>query len=102
MKTTLLELRPIYLRLANRTRAHALVTMLALKIARALRRRVAPLGLTVEDALDRLQAVRLVTLADPALRLWRLPTTWLAEQRELLAVLPPLPPPRLSLQSPGG
>jgi hypothetical protein len=97
IKTTLLELRPFFLRKANRTRAHALVTMLALKLARELRRRVAPLGLTVKDALDRLDAVRLVTMADPSLKLWRLPSRWEPEQQEILAVLPPLPSPRLSL-----
>ncbi|HHO58006.1 MAG TPA: IS1634 family transposase [Oceanithermus profundus] len=102
MKTSGLELRPIFLRKANRTRAHAFVTMLALKIIRELERRIAPLGLTWKDALDRLQAVRLVTLADPALALWRLPTKWAPEQREVLDVLPRLPPPRLSLHIAGG
>ncbi|RMH69331.1 MAG: hypothetical protein D6683_16205 [Actinomyces sp.] len=102
MKTAGLQLRPIFLRKANRTRAHAFVTMLALKITRELERRVAPLGLTWKDALDRLQAVRLVTLADPNLGLWRLPTTWATEQREVLDVLPRLPPPRLSLHPAGG
>jgi hypothetical protein len=102
MKTTGLELRPIFLRKANRTRAHAFVTMLALKIIRALQQRVAPLGLTWEDALDRLQGVRLVTLADPALGLWRLPVRWAPEQRAILDVLPRLPTPRLSLRPAGG
>jgi len=102
MKTTFLELRPIYLRKANRTRAHAFVTMLALKIARELERRVAPLGLTGEDALDRLNGVRLVTLADPDLGLWRLPRRHLPIHQEVLDVLPPLPPPRLSLRPAGG
>jgi len=102
MKTSGLDLRPIFLRKANRTRAHAFVTMLALKITRELERRVAPLGLTWKDALDRLQAVRLVTMAEPALALWRLPTKWAPEQREVLDVLPRLPPPRLSLHIAGG
>jgi len=102
MKTTLLELRPIYVRKATRTRGHALVTMLALKVARELRRRVASLGLTCQDALDRLEGVRLVTLADPDLGLWRLPSRWEDEQRQVLEVLPPLPPPRLSLRRAGG
>ena len=99
MKTTLLELRPLYLRKATRTRAHALVTMLALKITRALERRVRSLGLTCEDALERLAAVRLVSLADPKLGLWRLPRKWVGPEAAVLAVLPPLPAPRaLSLQ----
>jgi hypothetical protein len=98
MKTTLLELRPIFLRKAGRTRAHAFVTMLALKISRALARCIAPLPITVEDALDRLDAVRLLTLADPALALWRLPAKFDAPQREILDLLPPLPAPMLSPQ----
>jgi hypothetical protein len=102
IKTTLLELRPIFLRKANRTRAHAFVTMLALKISRELERSVEPLGLTCEDALDRLEGVRLVTLADPALALWRLPTRWAPEQQQVLNALPPLPSPRLSLRTAGG
>lgn len=96
MKTGLLEIRPLFLRKANRTRAHALVSMLALKLVRELRRRVQPLGLTVRDAVDRLEAVRLVSLADPKLGLWRLPTRWDKPQQEVLKVLPPLPAPVLS------
>ena len=98
MKTTLLEIRPIFLRKAERTRAHALVAMLALKLARALERRVAPLELTAQDALDRLAAVRLVSLADPALGLWRLPSRYHEPVQRVLAVLPALPVPMLSRQ----
>ena len=69
LKTGLLEIRPVFLRKAERTRGHALVSLLALKLARALEARVAPLGLTVEDAVARLQGVRLVGLgADSAAR----------------------------------
>lgn len=96
MKTGLLEIRPLFLRKANRTRGHALVSMLALKLVRELRRRVQPLGLTVRDAVDRLEAVRLVSLAEPKLGLWRLPTRWDKPQQEVLKVLPPLPAPVLS------
>jgi hypothetical protein len=99
MKTGLLEIRPLFLRKANRTRAHALVSMLALKLVRELRRRIQPLGLTVRDAVDRLEAVRLVSLADPKLGLWRLPTRWDKPQQEVLKVLPPLPAPMLSRRS---
>ena len=97
MKTGLLELRPIFLRKAGRTRAHALVAMLALKLTRALEARVRPLGLSVPEALDQLDAVRLVAMGDAATPLWRLPTRWPEPQRTLLAALPPLPAPRLSL-----
>jgi transposase len=100
LKTGLLDLRPIFLRKADRTRGHALVAMLALKLARALERRIKPLGLTVAEALDRLDGVRLVSLGAPEHGLWRLPTRWDAPQRELLAALPTLPAPVLSLGGP--
>jgi transposase len=41
LKTGLLEIRPVFLRKAERTRGHALVSLLALKLARELERRVA-------------------------------------------------------------
>jgi hypothetical protein len=96
MKTGLLEIRPLFLRKAERTRGHALVSMLALKLARELERRIKPLGLTVKDALTRLDGVRLVTLADPKLGLWSLPSRWDKPQHQVLSVLPTLPPPLLS------
>ena len=46
LKTGLLEIRPVFVRKAQRTRGHAVVSLLALKLARELDRRVAPLGLT--------------------------------------------------------
>lgn len=100
IKTGLLEIRPIYLRKAVRTEGHALVTMLALKLARALDRRVAPLGLTVQDALARLSGVRLVGLGEREHALWRLPDSYEAAQQEILDKLPPMPAPKLSLKKP--
>lgn len=97
MKTGLLDIRPIFLRKAERTRAHAFVTMLALKLVRALESRVKDLGITAQDALDRLAGVRLVTFAEPELGLWRLPGRYAAPQQEILDRLPPLPAPMLSL-----
>jgi hypothetical protein len=98
LKTGLLELRPIFLRKEGRTRGHALVCMLALKLARELDRRLAPLGLTVEDGLERLKAVRLVRLGDSELELWRLPSSYPPAQTEVLEALPKLKPPMLSLR----
>jgi|MudIll2142460700_1097286.scaffolds.fasta_scaffold34274_1 transposase len=97
LKTGLLELRPIFLRKEGRTRGHALVCLLALKLARELDRRLAPLGLTVQDGLERLKAVRLVRLGNSEMNLWRLPTSYPAAQTEVLEVLPKLKPPMLSL-----
>jgi len=98
IKTGLLELRPIFLRKAGRTRGHALVTMLALKLAREIDRRVAPLGLTVEDAMTRLKGVHLVCLGDPQAALWRLADTYPTAQTEVLGVFPKLPAPLLYLK----
>jgi len=100
MKTGQLELRPIFVRKAEHTEGHALVTMLALKLVRELDRRVAPLGLTVTDAIARLNGVRLVRLGEAKLALWRLPDAYVAAQQEILGVLPTLPAPRLSLKKP--
>jgi len=97
IKTGLLELRPVFVRKATRTRGHAVVTLLALKLARELDRRVAPLGLTVADALDRLAGVRLVCLGDPALGLWRLADSYPQAQTQVLEVLPKILTPLLSL-----
>jgi hypothetical protein len=74
-----------------------LVSLLALKLARALERRVVPLGLTVDDAVERLKGVRLVSLGDVQLGLWRLADRYPAAQSEMLGVLPKLPAPVLSL-----
>jgi hypothetical protein len=100
LKTGLLELRPIFLRKEKRTRGHALVALLALKLARELDRRLAPLGLTVEDGLERLKAVRLVRLGNSQVELWRLPTSYPRAQSEVLEALPKLKPPMLSLRKP--
>jgi len=60
IKTTFLEIRPIFLRKADRTRAHVLVAMLALKITRRFERLLRkafgttdehPDAITAEDAL---------------------------------------------------
>lgn len=97
LKTGLLEIRPVFVRKAQRTRGHALVSLLALKLARELDRRVAPLGLTVVDAMERLGGVRLVRLGDAEWGLWRLADRYPVAQQEVLDMLPKLPVPMLSL-----
>jgi len=53
-KTTHLEMRPIYVHLEKRTRAHALVVMLAYHIIQELRARWQPLNITVEEGITEL------------------------------------------------
>jgi transposase len=83
MKTGLLEVRPIFVRKAPRTRAHVLVTMLALKVVRAMRRAlVAAFGttendkmaVTVDDALAALSRLCLLIYQVRGTVITRLPT----------------------------
>jgi transposase len=53
-KTVHLEMRPIYVRLAKRTRAHAFVVMLAYYIIKALAARWQSLNITVEEGIKEL------------------------------------------------
>ena len=50
-KTTFLELRSIYVRKANRTRAHVFIIMMAYMLAYELRRRWNKLDITIEEGL---------------------------------------------------
>jgi transposase len=50
-KTVHLEMRPVYVRLAKRTRAHAFVVMLAYHIIKELAARWQPLNITVEEGI---------------------------------------------------
>src|SRR5262249_57592049 len=50
MKTGLLEVRPIFVRKARRTRAHVFVTMLALTVVREMRRGLVAAFGTTDDA----------------------------------------------------
>jgi transposase len=66
LKTDFLEVRPIFLRKANRTQAHVFVAMLALKITRLFEQKIHPTfgttdqdpkALTLEDALTALSRI---------------------------------------------
>ena len=53
-KTVQLEMRPIYVRLEDRTRGHAFVVMLAYRIIQELAKRWSDLNLTVQEGINRL------------------------------------------------
>jgi len=57
MKTTLLHLRGIFVRKANRTRAHVFIIMLAYLIAYELRRLWRDIDVTIEEAMDELSTI---------------------------------------------
>ena len=56
-KTMELEMRPVHVRLASRTRGHALVIMLSYKIVQELARRWCDRDATVQEGLDELQTL---------------------------------------------
>lgn len=101
LKTTLLEIRPIFLRKETRTRAHVFVAMLALKIVREMRRcLVAEFGttdddkmaVTVEDALATLGRFCLETYRmNDKVSFVRLPLPDERQARILAALGTPLP-----------
>ena len=59
-KVSLLELRPVYVRLESRTRDHAVVVMLAYLIAHRLRELWQTVELTLEEALEELSTLCLM------------------------------------------
>src|ERR671923_2273688 len=64
-KTAHLEVRPLFLRREARTRAHALVVMLAYQIIQYLTACWSPLDITVEEGLHALTTLCLVEVAPP-------------------------------------
>ena len=65
MKTTLLEMRGIFVRKANRTRAHVFIIMLAYLLAYHLRRCWANIELTVEEGIAELASICAMDLIMP-------------------------------------
>lgn len=101
MKTGLVEVRRLFVRQAARTRAHVVVTMLALQVVREMRRAlVAAFGttddekmaVTVEDALLALARLCLLTSHVQGTAGTRLPTPDTRQQAMLDALGTPLPP----------
>src|SRR5215475_1614065 len=101
LKTGLLEVRPIFVRKDTRTRGHVFVCMLALKLSRALKQRLAatygttkdaPHGVTLQDALDALHRLCLLTYPlDATHTITRLPGPDAQQTRILQALQVSLP-----------
>jgi transposase len=62
MKTTLLEMRGVYVRKTNRTRAHVFIIMLAYLLAYELQQRWRDLNVTVEEGIQELASICTVEL----------------------------------------
>jgi hypothetical protein len=100
MKTGLLEVRPIFVRKAPRTRAHVLVTMLALKVVREMRRALVTgfgttdddkMAVTVDDALAALSRLCLLIYQVRGTAITRLPSPDARQAAILNALGTPLP-----------
>jgi hypothetical protein len=65
MKTTLLEMRGIFVRKANHTRAHVFIIMLAYQLAYQLRRLWYDVELTVEEGIKELASICSVEVVSP-------------------------------------
>ncbi len=61
-KTVQLEMRPVHVRLARRTRGHALVIMLAYRLVQELARRWQSIDATVPEGLDKLKTLCMMQL----------------------------------------
>jgi len=90
MKTEL-EVRPVYLRNAGRTRGHVLVVMLALILKREFQKRLDAIEMEVRHALDTLAGWTLLNESLGELRFTRLPQPHARQQRILdaLGILQP-------------
>jgi len=100
MKTGLLEVRPVFVRKAPRTRAHVLVTMLALKVVREMRRALTAafgttdddkMAVTVDDALAALSRLCLLLYQVRGTVISRLPSPDARQAAMLNALGTPLP-----------
>ena len=100
MKTGLLEVRPVFVRKAPRTRAHVLVTLFALQVVREMRRAlVAAFGttdddkmaVTVDDALAALSRLCLLRYQVRGTTITRLPSPDARQAAILNALGTPLP-----------
>ena len=103
MKTGLVEVRPIFVRKAPRTRAHVLVTMLAVKVVCEMRRALGAafgttdedkMAVTVEDALLALTRLCLLTYHVQGTAVTRLLAPDERQAAILNALGTPLPTPR--------
>jgi transposase len=101
LKTGLLEIRPLFVRKATRTRGHVFVCMLALRLSREVQRRLTatygttkedPHGVTLQDALDALHRLCLLTYPlDDTHSITRLPRPDEQQTRLLQALQVALP-----------
>ena len=92
MKTSHLELRPVFVKKKSSTQGHVFVVMLAFLLQRELENAIAGMDVTVEEAIDELKAIRMqeVKLGDTTIQNIPSPTATgreILEKKRLLAYL---------------
>ena len=90
-KTGYLEVRPIFVRKETRTRAHLLITMLAYRLEKVLRKSWNDIDLTVQEAIKRLAQITSVIIELREEKLHRVPKPDRLTQKLLQAVNVKLP-----------
>jgi transposase len=73
MKTTLLEMRGIFVRKAARTKAHVFIVMLSYMIAYKLRRHWHDVEVTVDEGIQELSSIHAIEVHFPALSYQKIP-----------------------------
>jgi len=76
MKTTHLELRPVFVKKKTSTQGHVFVVMLALLLQRELEKAITNMNITVQEAINELEAIRIeeVKLGDATIQNIPIPT----------------------------
>jgi len=74
MKTTHLEMRPVFVRKEQTTRGHAFVVMLALLLQRELESAWSDMDITVQEGIDELAAIHLQEIKIKATAIQKIPT----------------------------
>ena len=87
IKTEHLEVRPLFLRKANRTKGHVLICMLAYKIIRYIREATKELGFTLDDVMNNLKAIQYIVYDVQGVKVKQLPSKLSETQQTILNVL---------------
>jgi transposase len=87
IKTEQLQVRPIYLRREDRTRAHVFICSLAYKVIKYLRDSCKDLGLTLDEVLENLKAISYIIYDVNGVEVKQLPGTLNRQQASILGVL---------------
>ena len=87
IKTECLEVRPIFLRKEERTKAHVFICMLAYNLVRHIRQKTSKLNITLADVLDNLKAISYIIYDVKGFDIQQLPSKLSEKQYSILKAL---------------